>query len=149
MNPISLATSPVPLRDALYALSLAQRVPDADLLDAMTRRYPEHAEALTEFAIELAIDALTDVDDAEDTEAVATPAAVSPVVSRAMSRFQNLRHAIAKSGTAQGKIESRSAEAVNPFALLDRKAFRSFASRIGANSVFVQSCETGKSNQRR
>jgi hypothetical protein len=138
MSPISLAPSPVQLRDALYALSLAQRVPDADLLDAMTRRYPEHAEALTEFAIELAIDALTDVDDTGDTEAVMAPASVSPVVSRAMSRFQNRRHAVAQTGTEQGKIEFKSADAVNPFSHMDRQAFRAFAGRIGANNVFVQ-----------
>ena len=42
----------------MYAMSLAKAVPDAELLDEFARRYPLHADALTEFAIELAIDAL-------------------------------------------------------------------------------------------
>ena len=33
---------PTPLRDVLYAFSLAQPVPDARLLDEFVRRYPEH-----------------------------------------------------------------------------------------------------------
>ena len=33
---------PMPLRDVLYAFSLAQLVPDARLLDEFVRRYPEH-----------------------------------------------------------------------------------------------------------
>jgi len=39
------------LSDALYELSLAQRVPDAPLLDEFVRRYPEYADDLTDFAI--------------------------------------------------------------------------------------------------
>jgi hypothetical protein len=45
-------------RDVMYAMSLAKAVPDAELLDEFARRYPQHAVALTEFAIELAIDSL-------------------------------------------------------------------------------------------
>ena len=48
---------PMPLRDVLYAFSLAQPVPDARLLDEFVRRYPEHSVEITDFAIELAIDA--------------------------------------------------------------------------------------------
>ena len=46
------------LRDAMYAMSLAKAVPDAELLDEFARLYPQYADALTEFAIELAIDSL-------------------------------------------------------------------------------------------
>jgi hypothetical protein len=45
------------LRNAFYELALAERAPDAELLDDFIRRYPEHATELTEFAIELALDA--------------------------------------------------------------------------------------------
>ena len=45
------------LSDAMYAMSLAKRIPDAELVEDFVRRYPLHAEALTEFAVELAIDA--------------------------------------------------------------------------------------------
>src|SRR5882672_1002037 len=46
-----------PLLDAFYELSLAQPMPDAGLLDEIIARYPEHADALTAFAAELAMDA--------------------------------------------------------------------------------------------
>jgi hypothetical protein len=54
------------LRDAMYAMSLAKAVPDAELLDEFARRYPQHADALTEFAIELAVDSLMHRSDEED-----------------------------------------------------------------------------------
>ena len=57
MTPILTAGAP-PLREAFYALSMAQRIPDAELLDDVVRRYPIYANELTEFAIELALDAL-------------------------------------------------------------------------------------------
>ena len=52
----TLHRSPVPLRDILYEFSIAKDVPDAELLDEFTRRYPEYADALTEFAVELLVD---------------------------------------------------------------------------------------------
>src|SRR5580700_9064653 len=76
-----------PLRDAIYAMSLAQPVPDAELLDEFVRRYPEHADALTDFAIELTLDSLQHIADEPDLPS--DPDAVSPVVSRVISRFQN------------------------------------------------------------
>ena len=86
----------ITLRDAMYAMSLAKRVPDAELLEDFVRRYPQYADALTDFAIELAIDALqygeeVDEDLPPETEAI------SPAVARVMSQFQNrlfeLQHA--------------------------------------------------------
>ena len=50
--------SPTPLRNILYDLALVQPVPDAALVDAFVRRYPEYASDITEYAIELALDAL-------------------------------------------------------------------------------------------
>jgi len=44
------AAAQMSLRDAMYAMSLAKAVPDAELLDEFARRYPNHANALTEFA---------------------------------------------------------------------------------------------------
>lgn len=48
--------SATPLRNALYELSLAMQPPDAGVLDAFVRRYPDHAEALTDLAVELAME---------------------------------------------------------------------------------------------
>ena len=50
----TLNASPHSLREAFYALSVAQDIPDAKLLDDVVRRYPEFGEELTEFAIALA-----------------------------------------------------------------------------------------------
>src|SRR5580658_5044338 len=83
---MTTATMPTPLRDVLYAFSLAKPIPDADLLEEFTRRYPEHAIELTDFAIELAVDAMRGHEDAEPD---LVDDAVSPAVSRAMSAFQN------------------------------------------------------------
>jgi hypothetical protein len=137
MTPI-LVPSAAPLREALYALSMAQQVPDADLLDNMIRRYPLHAEALTDFAIDLALDSLLGESAADAMEAAIDPVRVSPVVSRAMSRFQNRLHAVKKTAGAATKLgDPATVEVPNPFANLDRAAFRSFTGRIDANTAFV------------
>jgi hypothetical protein len=127
----------ITLRDAMYAMSLAKRVPDAELLDDFVRRYPQHAEALTDFAIELAIDALQygeEVD--EDLPPETEP--VSPAVARVMSRFQNrlfeLRHAQAPVPQVRA---STAVPAANPFAALDRNGFRALASRVHANTALL------------
>jgi hypothetical protein len=77
----------MPLRDVLYEFSLAKPTPDAELLNEFVRRYPEHAAALTDFAVEIAIDAARG-DDEMAAENIETTT-VSPVVSHAMSNFQN------------------------------------------------------------
>lgn len=131
-----ISTKPlIPLRDALYAFSLAKPVPDTALLDEFVRRYPEHAAALTDFAIEWAID--TARGDEEAMTKVAD-ARVSPAVSRAMSRFQNRLFAV-RQGEATTPTSSAisSSSAGNPFAALDRTAFRALATRLDANTVFV------------
>jgi hypothetical protein len=137
MTPI-LVPSAAPLREALYALSMAQRLPDADLLDDIIRRYPLHAEELTDFGIDLVLDALRGEGAAEAAEAAVDPSRVSPVVSRAMSRFQNRLHAVRQAAAVAAKpMLPPTAEVPNPFVDLDRAAFRSFAGRIGANTAFV------------
>jgi hypothetical protein len=125
---------PTALRDVLYAFSLAKPVPDARLLDEFVRRYPEHAAEITDFAIEVAIDAARGDDNAQDAKPT-----VSPAVSRAMSRFQNrlfaLKHGETAAGSATSPIASSSVE--NPFAALDRTAFRGLANRLNVNTLFV------------
>ena len=76
------------LRDIFYELSMAKPIPDSDVLDDFIRRYPEHATVLTDFAIELALDGLSD-----KAEKVLNPDeninTVNHSVSKAISRFQN------------------------------------------------------------
>lgn len=127
----TLNRSPAPLRDILYEFSIAKDVPDAELLDEFTRRYPEYADALTEFAIELVQES---VNAAQAVEPAADTTTVSPAVSRAMSKFQNALYArqSAAAATAQNAVAVE-----NPFAALDRGAFRGLARDLNVNSVFL------------
>jgi len=123
------------LRDVLYEFSLAKAMPDAELLDEYVRRYPEHATILTDFAIEMVLDSSKD-----EIEGTAKPSelTVTPTVSRVMSRFQNQLFAVRSSGLpVAGRAPNLAAPVANPFAMLDRKAFRDLASGLRANNVFI------------
>ena len=124
-----------PLRDAMYAMSLAKAVPDAELLDEFVRRYPEHADALTEFAIELALDGLQHGDD--DLDVPADPDAISPVVSRVMSQFQNRLFEISQKRAPSPAARAATASVANPFSALDRDGFRALASRLDINTALL------------
>lgn len=130
----TMTRSPAPLRDVLYEFSLAQDVPNAELLDEFVRRYPEHAAALTDFAIELAVDSLR---RDEAPAPVADPAEVSPAVSRAMSRFQNSLHQTRALKSTKTATEPAQTAVPNPFSTLSRDAFRTLAEGLHANSAFV------------
>ena len=135
---MNLIPSEPPLRDLLYEFSLAKRVPDAELLDDFVRRFPQYADVLTEFALELTMDALRP-DPEFNTEATIDLDHVSPTVSRAMSRFHNRLHAVrqATAPTSHRVMIQEVVDIPNPFAELSRTAFRALADRIGATTVFV------------
>lgn len=135
----TLNSNPHRLREAFYALSMAQDIPDAKLLDDIVRRYPEFSEELTEFAIALAVDALRGERVIEAAEAALDPNVVSPAVSRAISHFQNRLHAVTagERGTETKPATAASPDVPNPFATLPRQEFRAFAERLNANAVFV------------
>ena len=124
--------SATPLRNALYELALAKAQPDAELLDEFVRRYPEHASALTDFAIELALDSLT---EAEGPEEESASSATNASVSKAMSRFHNRLYAVQHERSAA----ARGLETVvdNPFAAFDRSGLRQIGHRLNVNNVFV------------
>jgi hypothetical protein len=124
--------SPAPLRSALYELALAKEAPDAEVLDEFVRRYPEYAAALTDFAIELALEAALDT---VNSQMEPTPTGTSPSVSKAMSRFHNRLHAVQQERSAQGR--GIAAVADNPFISLDRAGIRDVGQRLNANNVFV------------
>lgn len=127
-----------PLRDAMYAMSLAKPIPDAELLDEFVRRYPEHAEALTDYAIELAIDALTHGDDDDETDLPADLETINPAVSRVMSQFQNRLFEISQTrAAAEPPARAATASITNPFSALDRGGFRALASRLDINAAFL------------
>ena len=70
----TLNSSPRALREAFYALSAAQEIPDARLLDDLVRQHPQYGAELTEFAIALAVDALRGDRAIEAAEAAIDPA---------------------------------------------------------------------------
>jgi hypothetical protein len=123
------------LRDAMYAMSLAKAVPDADLLDEFARRYPQHADALTEFAIELAVDSLMHRSD-EDYVPVDAET-MSSVVSRVMSQFENQLYERRQAQAMTPPARAATASVENPFTDLDREEYRALASRLDINSAFL------------
>ena len=129
------AATQTSLRDAMYAMSLAKAVPDAELLDEFARLYPQYADALTEFAIELAIDSLMHRSDEEDVPADAD--AISAVVSRVMSQFENQLYERRQARAATPPARAATASVENPFAALDRQGFRALASQLDVNSAFL------------
>lgn len=128
-------TTPKQIHEAIYELSLAKPVPDAALLDQFTRAYPQFATELTEFAIELAIDALRFDEDEPDIPE--HPETVSPIVSRVMSRIQNELFHVRESGAGSANSQAARSPSENPFTTLDRGRFRSVAADAGVNTVFL------------
>ena len=134
--------SPDELRDAFYELAMAQPMPDAETLDELIRLYPEHADALTAFAIDLTVDALTHGDETFVTD---ESEAVSPTVARAMSAYQNRMYELQqtsisapKSKSVRDPVDRANAVTVdNLFIGLDRGSIRNLAECIGANPTFV------------
>ena len=129
------AATQASLRDAMYDMSLAKAVPDAELLDDFARLYPQYADALTEFAIELAIDSLMHRSDEEDVPADAD--AISVVVSRVMSQFENQLYERRQARAATPPARAATASVENPFAALDRQGFRALVSQLDVNSAFL------------
>jgi hypothetical protein len=115
------------LRDAKYYLALRKSSPDAEVLDELVRSFPEHAQELTEFAIDLALDA---IGESEESDTV-VPEENSSAVSRAISRFHNRLYSERRSA------ESSSPPPTNPFAVMGREELRNFARNINVNLPFV------------
>jgi hypothetical protein len=138
MNAIRTLPSPT-LREALYSLAVAKEIPDAGVLDDVVRRFPQYGSELTEFAIAIVIDALRGDVDVGVAEGAVDPAAVSPAVSRAMSRFQNRLYAVNLGTKPAITPTERSTVSgpTNPIAALSRDEFRAFARRLNASNVFA------------
>ena len=127
---MNLKESPRPLDDVLYEFSLASAVPDAALLDEFARKYPEYAQALTDLAVDIALDTLRG-----DKETGHVEPAMSPAVSRAMARFSSQLFAVQQTKTS--KRRSHTASAQNPFSGLGRSEVRSFTEGLHCNTVFA------------
>lgn len=127
--------APKPLRDVLYDFSLAKEAPDAELLEKFTKLYPCYADELTEFAIEVFVEARQ---GPEETVQPFDEASVSPTVSRAMSAFQvALQESRGQEEVAVTESVDEESTVENPFADLDRTQFRALAESVNANTVFL------------
>jgi hypothetical protein len=125
----------MPLRNVLYAFSLETEAPDAAVLDDFVRKYPEYADELTDFAVEMITDAAS---NHHNIVSEAVGGQISPSVSRAMSRFENrLFEVRSMQGLTTNDTSAQSTEVQNPFAVLDRTAFRVLVKSLHANSLFV------------
>ncbi len=122
-----------PLRDVLYQFSMAKEIPDAELLDEYVRHYPDYVEPLTEFAVQLVVESK----QLTTSEVPAPETRVSPVVSRAMSRFQTALHNAKASRRFSSAAKATVDSAVNPFTNLKREEFRRIVKELQANSVFL------------
>lgn len=125
------------LQDAIFELMEANRLPDAQLVEDVVSEYPDLAAEITDFAVELAIDMLINSDRNE--EAVVVQDEVSPLVSRALSNFENelfLRDSSSKADDVTARVAPE-VKSLDPFAVMDRKSFGQFARSIHANKVFA------------
>lgn len=123
------------LQNVLYAFSMEDGAPDAALLDEFVRNYPEYAGELTDFAVEMVMEA------AFDHQALASKgdiSQISPAVSRAMSRFENRLFETRRNQLPAARDASpRATNVQNPFEVLDRTAFRALVNGLHANNLFV------------
>lgn len=124
------ATPTMPLDDVLYAFAMARPIPDPGTLEEFTRKYPEYADDLTDFAVDLLLDSAIE-DEAFETD---DDDSVSPAVSRAISHFQNALYELEKKPVAALQTVPQTR---NPFADMDRTRFRSVARGLHANNTFL------------
>lgn len=125
--------SAVALREVLYQFAMAKEVPDVDLLDEFVRQYPQYAEALTNFAVELVVESLDD----GRAKAVAAPIELSPAVSRAMSKFHNALYNVKTRAAASARERAVQPTVENPFARYQRNDFRQLVKDLRVNSIFA------------
>ena len=131
---ITGSQTPAALRDVFYEFALAHPTPNAAALDAFAQRYPQYAGDLTEFAIELAVDAI--LDRQADSKSVVDDDDDSTDIDIAMSRFQNRLYAVRHAAPPTAPVTT-AAPVDNPFLGLDRVRTRALATRLGANNVFI------------
>jgi hypothetical protein len=131
-------------QDTINELAMSDRLPDAAQIEAAIQSCPGFAAEITEFAIELAMEMLLEDDVevavAEDMEGI------SPLVNRALSVFENERFKCNQAEEAEASsdevaLETKSlrqtVQVGDPFASMDRGAFRKFGQAINANSIFA------------
>lgn len=131
----TMTLNPSSARDVLYEFALAKDRPDADLLEEFIRRYPQHAAELTDFAVSVALELYAESAEHSFEPVVLPRSGVSPVVSRAMSRFHNRLFEVKCRATEN--LRARAELPHNPFSALDKAAIRKLARGLNASNLFV------------
>jgi hypothetical protein len=124
--------------DVLYQFALSYEHPDARTLDEFVRRHPEHADALTTLAIELALEQL-EPEEPVTAEPAPLAAESAAMVERAMSRFQNRLfevRSLAKEGPALTS-SARSSAPRDVFASRTPEQLQIVVVKLGASPLFV------------
>lgn len=133
-------SSDASLEDVLYAFSIEQGVPDAELLNEFVCRYPQYSEELADLAVALVLDAFGGgLEDSEKFGQEVAAAINSPEVSRAVSRFHSKLHAARTANGSPDESEDSSAltNVRNPFADLSQTSFKALTERLGITTVFL------------
>ena len=120
-----------------------KRVPDAEVLDEVVRQYPQFAEELVDFAVEIVVDSLR-TGTADEAESDAGVDHLTPGVSRAISTFHNELYTLKRE---QGQTREEDASpfgGINPFAELSRVEMRRVVRGMDANSAFVAKLRDGQ-----
>lgn len=137
MTPNTAQLEPI-LHDAFIEMLEAEKLPDAQLVEDIVSDYPQFAAEITDFAVELALDMLVNADD--DEVAAIVHEEISPLVSRALSNFQNELYLREQApSTSEDRLASVAPETkmIDPFASMDRKSFGDFSQSIHANKIFA------------
>ncbi len=132
-------TVPTGLEDALYTLSIGDRLPSATLLDELVRRHPKYANELTDAAISIVLDVLSQ-GDLEEYEVEQNE--TSPAVSRAMSHFHNRIYQVEKAAkpapvAVPAKPAQSAREAPTLFVTYNKNDVRTLSEALGVNTVFI------------
>jgi hypothetical protein len=113
--------------EVLYQFAVAKEAPDAELLQEFVRRYPKHAAALRQAAVDLALDRAIDDAEAQSQEPVAASA---EGVAKALRRFEEQRARIAAEASAQAGVD-------NPFLALDAAGMRRVVKQLDVSTPFL------------
>jgi hypothetical protein len=121
--------------EVLYALSMEERKMSPGLLDEYVRQFPEYADALTELAVDLAIEELCPEESAETDVAPQKNPLEVPAVARAMSRFQYQFNAVRlKASLAKPQAPAKPVE--NPFSSLTKEQIAATTTKLKINIPF-------------
>jgi hypothetical protein len=124
--------------DVLYQFAMSYEHPDARTLDEFVRRHPEHADALTTLAIELALEQFEPEEAAAEEPAPLRPESAA-MLDRAMSRFQNRLFEVrtAAEGVAVLSAAPRAAAPRDVFASRTPEELQVIVVKLDASPVFV------------